>query len=142
MWDDLWPPYFFVISECLHSIRVITLETKQIKLYLWVLLNEKSEWEFAENAMSTDVIKMLEFLINNIFVIFSGRVFQQTIGILMGTNGSWLSPFGIFNLFQPSNPVSSTSSNHQIQSDCKDRHGRDCMVVGFTTTYAISAYHH
>jgi len=21
-------------------------------------------------------------------------------------------------------------------------HGRDCMVVGFTTTYAISAYHH
>jgi len=20
--------------------------------------------------------------------------------------------------------------------------GRDCMVVGFTTTYAISAYHH
>ena len=22
------------------------------------------------------------------------------------------------------------------------RHGRDSMVVGFTTTYAISAYHH
>ena len=22
------------------------------------------------------------------------------------------------------------------------RRGRDCMVVGFTTTYAISAYHH
>ena len=22
------------------------------------------------------------------------------------------------------------------------RHGRDRMVVGFTTTYAISAYHH
>jgi len=22
------------------------------------------------------------------------------------------------------------------------RHGRDCMVVGFITTYAISAYHH
>jgi hypothetical protein len=21
------------------------------------------------------------------------------------------------------------------------RHGRDCMVVGFTTTYAVSAYH-
>jgi hypothetical protein len=21
-------------------------------------------------------------------------------------------------------------------------HGRDCMVVGFTTTYAISVYHH
>jgi len=23
-----------------------------------------------------------------------------------------------------------------------DRHGRDRMVVGFITTYAISAYHH
>jgi hypothetical protein len=29
---------------------------------------------------------MLEFLIDNIFVMFGGRVFQQTIGIPMGTN--------------------------------------------------------
>jgi hypothetical protein len=29
---------------------------------------------------------MLEFLIDNIFVIFGGRVFQQTVGIPMGTN--------------------------------------------------------
>ena len=29
---------------------------------------------------------MLEFLINNIFDIFGGRVFQQTVGIPMGTN--------------------------------------------------------
>jgi hypothetical protein len=28
---------------------------------------------------------MLEFLIDNIFVIFGGRVFQQTVGIPMGT---------------------------------------------------------
>jgi hypothetical protein len=28
---------------------------------------------------------MLEFLIENIFVIFGGRVFQQTVGIPMGT---------------------------------------------------------
>ena len=33
-----------------------------------------------------DVIKMLEYLIDNIFVEFSGRMFQQTIGIPMGTN--------------------------------------------------------
>jgi hypothetical protein len=31
----------------------------------------------------TDIINMLEFLI---FVIFGGRVFQQTVGIHMGTN--------------------------------------------------------
>ena len=24
----------------------------------------------------------------------------------------------------------------------RDCHGRDCIVVGFTTTYTISAYHH
>ena len=29
---------------------------------------------------------MLEFLIDNIFVIFGGRVFQQTVSIPMGTN--------------------------------------------------------
>ena len=28
---------------------------------------------------------MLQFLIDNIFVIFGGRVFQQTVGIAMGT---------------------------------------------------------
>jgi len=29
---------------------------------------------------------MLEFLIHSIFVIFGGRVFQQTVGIPMDTN--------------------------------------------------------
>jgi len=33
----------------------------------------------------TDIINMLEFLIDNIFVIFGGRVFQQIVGIPMGT---------------------------------------------------------
>ena len=33
-----------------------------------------------------DVIKMLEYLIDNIFEEFGGRIFQQTIGIPMGTN--------------------------------------------------------
>ena len=34
----------------------------------------------------TDIFNMLEFLIDNIFVMFGGRVFQQTVGIPMGTN--------------------------------------------------------
>ena len=33
-----------------------------------------------------DVINMLENLIDNIFVEFGGRIFQQTIGIPLGTN--------------------------------------------------------
>ena len=32
------------------------------------------------------VIKMLEYLVDNMFVEFGGRIFQQTIGIPMGTN--------------------------------------------------------
>jgi hypothetical protein len=35
----------------------------------------------------TDIINMFEFLIDNIFVIFGGRVFQQRVGIPMGTSG-------------------------------------------------------
>ena len=33
-----------------------------------------------------DIIKMLEFLVDNIFVVFAGNVFQQIIGIPKGTN--------------------------------------------------------
>ena len=33
-----------------------------------------------------DIIKMLEFLVNNIFMVFAGKVFQQIIGIPMDTN--------------------------------------------------------
>ena len=35
-----------------------------------------------------DIVKMLEFLVDNIFAVFSGKVFQQTVGIPMGTNYS------------------------------------------------------
>ena len=31
-----------------------------------------------------DIIKMLEFLVDNIFVVFAGKVFQQIIGIPIG----------------------------------------------------------
>ena len=33
-----------------------------------------------------DIIKMLEFLVDNIFVVFAGKVFQQMAGVPMGTN--------------------------------------------------------
>ena len=34
----------------------------------------------------TDIFTMLEFLIDNIFAMLGGRVFQQTVGMHMGTN--------------------------------------------------------
>ena len=33
-----------------------------------------------------DIIKMLEFLVDSIFAVFAGKVFQQIIGNPMGTN--------------------------------------------------------
>jgi len=33
-----------------------------------------------------DIVNMINFLINNIFIEFGGRIFQQTVGIPMGTN--------------------------------------------------------
>jgi hypothetical protein len=36
----------------------------------------------------TDIINMLEFLIDNIYVMFGGRVYQQKVGIPMGTNSA------------------------------------------------------
>ena len=39
-----------------------------------------------EKYSDADVIKMLEYHIDNVFVEFGGQAYQQTIGIPMGTN--------------------------------------------------------
>ena len=43
--------------------------------------------EYSKNKYSEDdIIKMLDFLVDNIFLVFAGKVFQQIVGIQMGTN--------------------------------------------------------
>ena len=51
-----------------------------------ILFCKKNHSDSTKKFSETDIINMLEFLIDNIFVIFGGRVFQQTVGIPMGTN--------------------------------------------------------
>ena len=41
-----------------------------------------SQNEYSE----TDIIWMVEFLIDNMYVEFGGHVYQQTVGITMGNN--------------------------------------------------------
>ena len=41
---------------------------------------------FASKYTEDDIIKMLGFLVDNIFVVIVGKVFQQIVGIPMGTN--------------------------------------------------------
>ena len=38
----------------------------------------------SKNKFSEGDIKMLEYLVDNILVVFAGKVFQQTVGIPMG----------------------------------------------------------
>ena len=47
-----------------------------------MVLQRRCQRLFSED----DIIKMLEFLVDNIFVVFAGKVFQQIVGIPMGTN--------------------------------------------------------
>ena len=47
-----------------------------------------------------DIINMLEFLVDNIFVVFAGKVFQQIIGIPMGTNYAPLLADIFLNLYE------------------------------------------
>jgi hypothetical protein len=48
----------------------------------FVKKNSDSTKKFSE----IDIINMLESLIDNVFLMFLGRVLQQTVGIPMGTN--------------------------------------------------------
>ena len=48
----------------------------------FVKVQSDSKNKFSED----DIIKMLEFLVDNIFVVFAGKVFQQIVGIPIGTN--------------------------------------------------------
>ena len=46
----------------------------------------KDEIDSPNTYSETDIIRMVEFLIDNIYVEFGGPVYQQTVGIPMGTN--------------------------------------------------------
>ena len=46
-------------------------------IYTFISQNEYSE---------TDIIRMVEFLIDNIYVEFGGHVYQQIVGVPIGTN--------------------------------------------------------
>ena len=60
--------------------------------YKYLVLGHEETYFMEEHSDSNnkyseeDIIKMLEFLVDNIFVVFAGKVFQQTVGIPMGTN--------------------------------------------------------
>jgi hypothetical protein len=46
------------------------------------------DYDSTHKYSDNDIIKMLEFHIDNIFVGFGNQIFQQTVGIPRGTNCS------------------------------------------------------
>ena len=60
--------------------------------YKYLVLGHEESYFVKEHSDSKhkysedDIIKMLEFLVDNIFVVFVGKVFQQIVGIPMETN--------------------------------------------------------
>ena len=50
------------------------------------ILHCKNHSDSNNNFSETDIIKILDFLIDDIFVTFEGRVFQHNIGVSMGIN--------------------------------------------------------
>jgi len=65
----------------MFNVDTNTLYYKVTKSY-FATNHSDSTKKFSE----IDIIKILEFLTDNIFVTFGGRVFQQTIGMRIGTN--------------------------------------------------------
>jgi hypothetical protein len=41
---------------------------------------------YTKQFSEADIFNILEFFIDNIFAMFGGRIFQQQVGIPMGTN--------------------------------------------------------
>jgi hypothetical protein len=95
--------FIYVISVCLriavYPMLPITLNCSflfyfpfRVLSHLFheanVLLNDlvKHYSDSTTTFSETDIINIREFFIDNIFVIFGGRVFQQTVGMPLGTN--------------------------------------------------------
>ena len=53
---------------------------------------KKKHSDSTKKFSETDIIKMLEFFIDNIFVMFGGRVFQERAGMPINTNCTPLLP--------------------------------------------------
>ena len=57
-----------------------------VSVLCWLAAPVKDHSDLKNKYTEDDIINMLEFLVDNIFVVFGGKVFKQIVGIPMGTN--------------------------------------------------------
>ena len=79
-------------SRLANIIRNFFIHKKGTRRYKYLVLGHEGPYFVREHSDSKskyteeDIIRVLEFLIDNIFVFFAGKVFQQIIGIPMDTS--------------------------------------------------------
>ena len=85
-------PHQKLKSRLATIIRNSFIHKNGNRRYKYLVLGRETPYFVKEHSDSKnkyteeDIINMLEFLVDNIFVVFAGKVFQQIIGIPMGTN--------------------------------------------------------
>ena len=95
---SIFRPFYATIPNQKLKSRLATImrnsfiHKNENRRYKYLVLGRKGPYFVREHCDSKskyteeDIIRMLEFLVDNIFVVFAGKVFQQIIGIPMGTN--------------------------------------------------------
>ena len=81
-----------ILTSPSHKTRAVSIKMRNLYInsLFWVIiiliLWKKKHIDFIGKNTEDDIIKMLEFLIDNLFVELRGLIFQKTEGIPMGFN--------------------------------------------------------
>jgi hypothetical protein len=85
-------PHSKLKDKLRELVQLCFIKKNDQRIYKYLVLGRDRSYfvkynsDYTKTFSETDIFNMLEFLIDNIFVMFGGRVFQQTVGIPMGTN--------------------------------------------------------
>jgi hypothetical protein len=85
-------PHSKLKDKLRELVQLCFIEKNGQRRYKYLVLGRdrsyfvKHHSDSTKKFSETDIVKMVEFLIDNIFAMFGGRDFQQTVGIPMGTN--------------------------------------------------------
>jgi hypothetical protein len=106
------------------------------------LKNKESETSLKSELDTNSIGELLSQKSDDLDIVSSdlGNLSTNDVAEVLGANDVEEEVFNLADQYQVRS-ITHTVSHLHI-SNCRGRHGHDRMVVGFTTAYAISAYHH
>ena len=106
------------------------------------LKNKESETSLKSELDTNSISELLSQKSDDLDIASSdlGNLSTNDVAEALGANDVGEEVFNLADQYQVRS-ITHTVSHLHI-SNCRGRHGHDRMVVGFTTAYAISAYHH